>query len=52
MTEAFAIGHFSTSFNLHGVDPKSAPQQGMYLFTTLTVEGIDPAARAVEHTLQ
>lgn len=50
MTELFIRGHFSTSFNSHGVDQKSALQQGIYLFTRLTVEGIDPTARVVKHT--
>lgn len=50
MTEVFIIGHFSKNFYSHGVDPKSALQQGMYLFTALTVEGIEPTARVVKHT--
>lgn len=47
MTEAFIMGHFSTDLNLHGADPRSAVKVSV----TLAVEGIDPAARAVNHAL-
>lgn len=49
MTEVFVIRHFSTIFDSHGADQKSALRQGTDLFTRLAVEGIDPMARAVKH---